>query len=391
MADAPAETDKEKKAREKAEKDAAAAEAKAAKAAGAAEAKAKAAEEKKAAAEAKKAAAEEAKAAKIQAKADADAAWRAGKKEWEVTLFGCCKGPDAGNAICVFAYFPCCSCLNGNAAVVSGLGGYQLCCLGTCFAPCCTHAMMRMKVVEKYKLLEPSYKTIPIACCCCPCSTVQLTSQIMQEHEKQFSDIIASAALVDRPAGLEGAKKLRPSMLGDLEREVSRWNKIDQLEAPLANVMDREQRVDVAESLSFSLVAKMAAEIVYEGWMEHELDKHSSYMQQVMLSDLLDEMVENVSEEVCAGWSQHTDTAHAFSKQSSLFPISLTPSLFLPSLSLLLCVHTGVARPLYHEEQRRDRCVDGGGGFNARDGGGRRGMPLGGRRGSSRCGKGGHR
>ena len=55
--------------------------------------------------------------------------------------------------------------------------------------------------------------------------------------------------------------------------------------------------------MSFSLVAKMAAEIVYEGWMEHELDKHSSYMQQVMLSDLLAEMVENVSEEVCAGWS----------------------------------------------------------------------------------------
>ena len=266
-----------------------------------------------------------------------------------MTLFGCCKGPDAGNAICVFAYFPCCSCLNGNAAVVSGLGGYQLCCLGTCFAPCCTHAMMRMKVVEKYKLLEPSYKTIPIACCCCPCSTVQLTSQIMQEHEKQFSDIIASAALVDRPAGLEGAKKLRPSMLGDLEREVSRWNKIDQLEAPLANVMDREQRVDVAEA-SFSLVAKMAAEIVYEGWMEHELDKHSSYMQQVMLSDLLAEMVENVSEEVCAGWSSSTNTAHhSASKAASFRSLSRPLSFSLPSLSLLLCVHTGVARPLYHK------------------------------------------
>ena len=341
MADAPAESDKEKKAREKAEKDAAAAEAKAAKAAGAAEAKAKAAEEKKAAAEAKKAAAEEAKAAKIQAKADADAAWRAGKKEWEVTLFGCCKGPDAGNAICVFAYFPCCSCLNGNAAVVSGLGGYQLCCLGTCFAPCCTHAMMRMKVVEKYKLLEPSYKTIPIACCCCPCSTVQLTSQIMQEHEKQFSDIIASAALVDRPAGLEGAKKLRPSMLGDLEREVSRWNKIDQLEAPLANVMDREQRVDVAESLSFSLVAKMAAEIVYEGWMEHELDKHSDYMQQVMLSDLLAEMVENVSEEVCAGWScQHEhSTCIQHAKRPHFRSLSRPLSFSLPSLSAAVRPH----------------------------------------------------
>ena len=77
--------------------------------------------------------------------------------------------------------------------------------------------------------------------------------------------------------------------------------------------------------------------------MEHELDKHSSYMQQVMLSDLLAEMVENVSEEVCAGWScQHEHSTCIQQAKRPLSDLSHALSLSPFPLSLCCCASTQV-------------------------------------------------
>lgn len=224
-------------------------------------------------------------------------AWMIDTKPWASTLFGCCSGPDAGNAICVVAYCPGCSCLAGEAATVSELGNWYACCLGHFFFPCCAQAMLRNKVVTTYKMQEPTYKTFCIACCCCPCSGVQTNSQIMIETEKQFSDIIASTKLYNRPAGLEGAQKLRPSMLEDPRRAVSRWRKMDQLEAPLNKLMDREYRVDAQEDVVRSTVAKLTVEVVYESWMAYELDRHSQALLDIIMEEEIDQLGEALAVE----------------------------------------------------------------------------------------------
>ena len=224
-------------------------------------------------------------------------AWMVDTKPWAVGLFGCCSGPDAGNAICVVAYCPGCSCLAGEAATVAGLGNRYACCLGHCLVPCIAQLVLRMKVVSTYKMQEPSYKTCMASCCCCPCSGVQTIGQIMIENEKQFSDIIASTSLYDRPAGLEAAQKLRPSLLEDPRRAVSRWRKMDKLEAPLNKLMDREYRVDAQEDVVRSTVAKLTAEVVYESWMQYELDRHSQALLDLIMDEELDQLGEALAVE----------------------------------------------------------------------------------------------
>ena len=67
-----------------------------------------------------------------------------------------------------------------------------------------------------------SYKTIPIGCCCCPCSMCQVVGQIMDEEGKQFCDLYASTTLVDRPGGATTIEvKLDPSMIEEVAQSPS--------------------------------------------------------------------------------------------------------------------------------------------------------------------------
>ena len=220
-----------------------------------------------------------------------------GTKPWDTTLFGCCSGPDAGNAICVVAYCPGYCCLTGESSKHAEFGNWNVCCLAMCFVPCCTAAMVRSKAVAKYKLQEPAYKTYPFACCCCPCSTVQVIGQIMIDEQKQFSDIIASTKLVDRAAGLAATKKLRASFLEDPRKAIKRWGKIDKLEAPLHKVMDRENRVDVLTTITNTTVATLCAEVMYEQWLENWSSKAYDEVMASIIEDEATTLGETVAAE----------------------------------------------------------------------------------------------
>ena len=94
--------------------------------------------------------------------------------EWDTGLFQCCADPR------VVADTMCCApCSVGRQwSAVRGSGdelNFPVCCAAAVLAPCMAAftCLLRLKVVEKYHLDEPTAITIASGICCAGCSACQ--------------------------------------------------------------------------------------------------------------------------------------------------------------------------------------------------------------------------